>query len=110
MRGHNARKVDINGLRKYVEISARCGRTAPEPNINENNEANRSSQAEREFREPSQWRVLDARRAAAKRLGVFVIRKPRPRVSTRCGGDSFLIPVATRSTRVECGQPKMEDG
>jgi hypothetical protein len=35
------------------------------------NEANRSSQSQRSFREPSQWRVLDARRAAAKRLGVF---------------------------------------
>jgi hypothetical protein len=74
MRGHNAQKVDITGLRTYVEISARCSWTAHELNINETNEANRSSQPERNSREPSQWRVLDARRAAAKRLGVFVTR------------------------------------
>jgi hypothetical protein len=54
MRGHNGRKVDITGLRKYVETSARCGWTAPELNIKENNEANRSSQSERNSREPSQ--------------------------------------------------------
>jgi hypothetical protein len=82
MRGHNARIVDITDVRPYVEMSARCGWTAPELNINSNNEANRSSQSERNSREPSQWRVLDARRAAAKGLSVFVISKLRPRVST----------------------------
>jgi hypothetical protein len=90
MQGHNAQKVDITGLRPYVEISARCSWTASELNINATNEANRQSQSERKYREPLQWRVLEARRAAAKRLSVFISRKPRPRVSTRCGGDSFL--------------------
>jgi hypothetical protein len=69
--GRNAQKVDIIALRPYVEISARCNWTAPELNINATNEANRSSQYERKSREPSQWRVLEAWRAAAKRLSVF---------------------------------------
>jgi hypothetical protein len=71
MQGHNAQKVDITGLRPYVEISARCSWTASELNINATNEANRPSQSERKYREPLQWRVLEARRAAAKRLSVF---------------------------------------
>lgn len=71
MRGHNAQKVDFARVRKYVETSARCSWMAPELNINANNEANRSFQPKRNSREPSQWRVLDARRAAAKRLSVL---------------------------------------
>jgi len=88
--GTTHKKVDITGLRPYVEISACCGWTGSGLTINANNEANRSSQSERKSREPSQWRVLEAWRAAAKRLSVVFSRKPRPRVSTRCGGDSFF--------------------
>jgi hypothetical protein len=110
MRGHNARIVDITDVRPYVEMSARCGWTAPELNINSNNEANRSSQSERNSREPSQWRVLDARRAAAKGLVYLSLVNFAPASRLDAGAIRFLTPVATRSTRVECGQPKMEDG
>jgi hypothetical protein len=109
MRGHNAQKVDFNGSRQYVEMSARSSWTAPELNINAKNEANRSFEPERKSREPSQWRVLDARRAAAKRLSVFVIVDLAPVSRLDAGAIRFLSPVGTRSTRVECGPPKMED-
>jgi hypothetical protein len=78
IRGHNAQKVDISGLRPYVEISACCGWTGSGLTINANNEANRSSQSESKSREPSQWRVLEAWRAAAKRLSVVFSRKTSP--------------------------------